>query len=125
MPLEVVTFEDPKLQYEHPKIKGTYTIVPPVMSIEAKVKNLFAKMGEVVKNNIKIPKTGKKSEIDIEQILNNLSALDDKGVEKEMIDIMVEILHLILVGDVKKITYENIRLDFFQRVTTDFFIQYR
>ncbi len=118
-----------------------YELQKPIYGIVDKVENLVKEMTKITTKDQKIimktlGKSHKKIKSDIqkgidrdvtiEKITEELDKnINTKGESEKLIKIQIQILSLILIGDVSKFTVEDYRYDIANKVLSDFFLQFK
>lgn len=127
--MEVIDFNE--IKYKYLINNDEFTLQPAVMIISDKVRLYVAEMSIAFEKEMpKKDKTKKNeikgNEIEIEEFLKTLKDTEKSiKIEQEIRKIQVKILQEVLIGKVENITTDNIRIDIFSRVLSDFFTQFQ
>lgn len=121
--LNVIEFERKQYKFE----EGEFLLKPPYLALKDKATKIYKSLFELFeKNKEKIKGMENLGTIDISDAMGIFSRNEDtKEIEIEIRKIMLKFLHLVLEGDVKVLTLENLRSDVFNRVFSDFFSQFK
>lgn len=124
---EVINFDEVKKEY---LLDGlTFTLKPPVMILKDKVVKIVKDMMNIAnkpENKEIVKGLNLSGDVDISALIDTLNNAEQTlPMEKEIRKLQVAFLKLVLNGETKIFTIENLRQDFYNTVFNDFFLLFR